>query len=77
MLVEITTTLGPTKLVFFGGGRFMATLAAYGGSQAGGQIGAAAVGSKLCLQLSQGWILNSLDEAKDRICILTETTSGP
>ena len=31
----------------------------------------------LCCSLWQSWILNPLSEARDQICILTETTSGP
>ena len=32
---------------------------------------------KLCCRLQQHWILNSLNEARDRTGILMETTSGP
>ena len=60
---------------------FRAACAAYGGSQARSQIRAASlyrshsnVRSKLCLDLHhsswQHWILNSLREARDRMCIL-------
>ena len=64
--------------------------AAYGSSQARGQIGAAAtclryshsnVGSKPCLQPTpqhhssqQHWILNPLSRARDQTCILMDTT---
>ena len=66
---------------------FTAVLAAYGSSQARGQIGAAAAGlyqnhshtgsKPHTCDLQQPQILNPLSEARDRTSILMETTSGP
>ena len=46
---------------------FRAILAAYGGSQARGQIGAAAA---VLPQPQQHWILNPLNKARDQTCNL-------
>ena len=51
---------------------FRATPAAYGSSQARGQIGAA--DASLCHSLQQRWILYPLSEARDRICMLMGTS---
>ena len=66
----------------------MAAPVAYGRSQPGGQIGAAAVAyatatpdpshiCDLCHSLQQRQIFNPLSEARDGTHILTETMSGP
>ena len=67
----------------------MAAPVAYGSSRARVRIGAAAEDYATAMAtpylscicdlhycLWQCWILNALSEARDRICILTETTSG-
>ena len=67
-----------------------ATSAAYGSSQARGQIGAAAQAyttatempdprhiCNLCHRLWQLWILNPLSKARDLTCILMDTMLGP
>ena len=70
---------------------YMAAPAAYGGSQARGQTGAAAAGlhhvdmatrDPSCIwdlyhSLPQQWILNPLSEARDQTGIFTETMLGP
>jgi len=68
----------------------MATTAAYGSSQASGQIAAAAAAyataiatlgprhiCDLCYGLQQCWILNPLNKSNDQTHILTEKMSGP
>ena len=49
----------------------MALRRAYGGSQAGGRIGAGAAGLHYSPQ--QHWILNPLSEARDRTFVLMDT----
>ena len=69
---------------------FRATPAAYGGSHARGGIGAVASSLRCCLSNArseprlqsnhsswQDWILNPLSEARDRTCILVDTSQIP
>ena len=65
---------GLVFFVFLGGffGLFRATPTAYGSSQARGGIEAVATGLHHSSQ--QCWILNPLSEARDRICILMDTS---
>ena len=63
------------KQFFFFSFFFAATSVACGSCRATGQIKAAAAG--LGHSLQQRRILNPLNEARDRTCILTETMAGP
>ena len=83
LIVDNLKSWIPRGSVFFPPHLFRAALVAYGSSQARGQIRAVAYATAttpdpshihdICHSLWQHWILTSLSEVRDQICILMDT----